>query len=143
MEIRQGTTRKVQKRRRFFLMSNYKEGAAVLLENFTYWKNKNLYLELMERFMDEKIDGTQFETEFYKMWRRDRDKTYRSKELLQIAEHVDLTKLKGFSGILSKLFTDCDVFQPDPALRDFYEISEEELKNYVKEAFLKIKNGYP
>jgi len=124
-------------------MSDYNEGAAVLLENFTFWKNKKLYLELMERFMDEKIDGTQFETEFYEMRLRDIDKTYSSKELLQIAEHVDLTKLKGFSGILSELFFDCDVFQPDPALRDFYEISEEELRNCVKKAFLKIKNGYP
>lgn len=124
-------------------MSHFEENDAVLIENFKYWENKKLYLELMERFIDEKIDGKQFDSEFCKMWRKDRDKTYSSKELLHIAEHVYLTKFKGFSGLMSKLFTDCDVFQPDPALREYYEISEEELRNCVKKALLEIKNCYP
>jgi len=117
---------------------NEEEGYPVLIENFTYWKNKKRYLELMESFIDEKIDGCQFETKFCEMWRRDRDRTYSDLE-----ENIDLTKFIGFSGIISKLFTDCDVFQPDPALREDYELSEEELRNCVKEAFLKIKNDYP
>lgn len=64
----------------------------------------------MKRFINEKIDGRQFENEFCKMWNRDRDKTYSFKELLYIAEHLDFTKFKGFSTLMSKLFTDCDVF---------------------------------
>lgn len=143
MEIRRSTTRKVKNRRRFFLMSHFEESQAVLIENFKYWENKKFYLKLMERFIDEKIDGRQFDSEFCEMWGRDRDRTYSPKELLHIAEHVDLTKFIGFSGLMSKLFTDCDIFQPDPALRDDYEISEEELRNCVKEAFLEMKNGYP
>lgn len=97
----------------------------------------------MEKFIDEKIDGKQFETEFYELWRKDRDRTYSSKKLLEIAEHVDLTKFIGYSHIMSKLFIDCDGFQPDPALRESYEISEEELRNCVKKTVLEIKNGYP
>lgn len=124
-------------------MSHFEENNAVLIENFKYWQNKKLYLELMERFMDEKIDGKQFDSEFCKMWKRDRDKTYSSKELLDITELVDLTKFKGFSALMSKLFTDCDVFQPDPALRKYYEISEKELRNFVKKTVLEIKNSYP
>lgn len=121
-------------------MSHFEDNNAVLIENFKYWQNKKLYLELMERFMDEKIDGKQFDSEFCKMWKRDRDKTYSSKELIDITERVDLTKFKGFSALMSKLFTDCDVFQPDPALRKYYEISGKELRNFVKKTVLEIKN---
>ena len=66
--------------------------------------------------------------------------TYSSEELLNKIEHVDITKLEGFSALISDLFTDCDVFEPDSALRKDYEISEEEFRNCVKETFLKIKN---
>lgn len=124
-------------------MNHFEENDAVVIENFKYWENKKRYLELMERFIDEKIDGREFDSEFCQMWSKDRDKTYSSQELLYLAEHVDLTQLKGFSGLMSKLFTDCDVFQPDPSLRKDYEISEKELKNCVQKTFLEIKNCYP
>ena len=54
-----------------------------------------------------------------------------------------LIELKGFSTIISNLFTDCDVFEPDPNLREDYEISEVELKNRVKKTLLEIKYRYP
>ena len=54
-----------------------------------------------------------------------------------------LSESKGFSTIISHLFTDCDVFEPDPRLREDYEISEIELKNCVKKALSKIKYRYP
>mgnify|MGYP001036855663 CR=1 FL=1 len=46
-----------------------------------------------------------------------------------------LVESKGFSTIISNLFTACDVFEPDPSLREDYEISEVELKNYVKKLY--------
>ena len=46
-----------------------------------------------------------------------------------------LIESKGFSAIISNLFTDCDVFEPDPSLREDYEISEVELKNRVKKLY--------
>ena len=76
------------------------------------------------------------------MWKKKRDKTYGSKKLIHIAEHVNLSKFQGLSGIMSKLLTDRDVFQPDPNLRKEYEISEEELRNFVKITFLFLKNCY-
>ena len=113
------------------------------MENFSYWENRKLYLELMERFINGRIDGTQFDSEFCQMWRVDRDKNYSSKELLDKIEDVELTKLEGFSALISDLFTDCDVFEPDSALREDYEISEEELRNRVKKTFLEMKERYP
>ena len=55
----------------------------------------------------------------------------------------ELIESKGFSTIISNLFTDCDVFEPDPSLREDYEISEVELKNRVKKTLLEIKYRYP
>jgi hypothetical protein len=77
----------------------------------------------MERFINGKMDGTQFNREFCQMWIVDRDKNYSWKEFLDKINDVELTKLEGFSALISALFIDCDVFQPDPALRDDYEIS--------------------
>ena len=59
---------------------------------------------------------------------------------------IDNEKLiysKGFSAIMLRLFTDCDVFEPDPSLRDDYQISEIELKNCVKKTLSEIKYRYP
>lgn len=115
---------------------------SLLLENFSYWENKKQYLELMERFINGKIDGTQFDSEFCQMWRVDRDKNYSWKEFLDKIHDVEVTKLEGFSALISDLFTDCDVFQPNPALRDDYEISEEELRNCVKKTLLQIQEYF-
>ena len=54
-----------------------------------------------------------------------------------------LIESKGFSAIISNLFTDCNVFEPDPSLREDYEISEVKLKNRVKKTLLEIKYRYP
>ena len=59
---------------------------------------------------------------------------------------IDNEKLiysKGFSAIMLRLFTDCDVFEPDPSLRDDYQISEIELKNCGKKTLSEIKYRYP
>ena len=57
------------------------------------------------------------------MWRVDHYKNYSLKELLDKIENVQLTKLEGFLALISDLFTDCDVFEPDSSLREDYEIA--------------------
>lgn len=76
------------------------------------------------------------------MWRVDRDKNYSLKELCDKIEDEKLTELESLSTLISVLFTDSDVFEPDSTLTEDYEISEEELRNYVKKSLLKIKNRY-
>ena len=99
---------------------------SLLLQTFSYWENRKLYLELMERFVNGIIDETQFDSEFCQMWRVDRDKNYSSKELLEKIQGVELTKLEGFSALISDLFTDCDVFEPVIKPRLFFS------KNFLK-----------
>ena len=97
---------------------------------------------MIEKFINEIVDGQKFEEKFYQIWRLNRDKEYSTEEILKI-NNEKLIELKGFSTIISNLFTDCDVFEPDPSLREDYEISEVELKNRVKKTLLEIKYRYP
>ena len=114
----------------------------LLLSDFSYWQSKKLYTQLMEKFINGIIDGQKFEEEFYQIWIMNRDKKYSSEEILKI-DNKKLIESKGFSTIISNLFTDCDVFEPDPGLREDYEISESELKNCVKKTLSEIRYRYP
>ena len=96
----------------------------------------------MEKFINGIIDDQKFEEEFYQIQRLNRDKEYSSEEILKIYNEK-LIESKGFSTIILNLFTDCDVFEPDPSLREDYEISEIELKNCVKKTLSEIKYRYP
>jgi hypothetical protein len=58
-------------------------------------------------------------------------------------DNEKLIESKGFPAKISHLFTDCDVFEPDPSLREDYEISETELKNCVEKTLSEIKYRYP
>jgi hypothetical protein len=126
-------------------MNYFEKNRSFLLTYFSYWENRKQYLELMERFIHGKIDGRQFDREFSKMRNVDTDKLWRvdrelsGKEFVDKINDLELTKSHRFSHLINELFTDCDVFQPDPILRDDYEISEEELRNRVKKTLLQIK----
>jgi len=48
-------------------------------------------------------------------------------------------KLAIFADIITQLFTAGEMFEPDPNLRNKYEISEEEFRDLVKKAFLEIQ----
>jgi len=53
-----------------------------LIMNFKYRENYKMYLDLMKKFVDKKISGTEFSDQFFQMWKSDRDKTYNSEELV-------------------------------------------------------------
>jgi len=116
---------------------------SLLIRNFKYWENYKIYLDLMKKFVDKKISGTEFYDEFFQTWKLDRDKIYNSEELFYITENFKLTEIDGFSSLISNLFLDCELFEADPLLREGYEISEEELRNCVKKTLLEIKDRYP
>ena len=111
------------------------------LSDFSYWESKKLYTQLMEKFINGIVDGQKFKEKFYQIWRLNRDKEYSTEEILKI-NNEKLIVSKGFSTIISQLFTDCDVFEPDQLLREDYEIGEEELRNCSNRAFLEIEYFY-
>jgi hypothetical protein len=114
----------------------------ILLSDFSDWESRRLYTQLMEKFINGMVDGQEFEEKFYQICRLNCDKEYSTEEIFKI-NNEKLIESKGFSTIISNLFTDCDVFEPDPSLREDYETSKVKLKNRVKKTLLEIKDRYP
>ena len=112
---------------------------SVLIEDFHYFSNLDAYIELIENFLNYKIDAERFKTNFYEMRRLDCQKECRWETMLYIIDNLKLKQFQGLSSIISKLFTDLDVFEPDPLLREDYEIDEEELRCFTEETLSKIK----
>ena len=124
-------------------MMNENEFNPLILERCKYWDNKEAYIYLIEKFVDGRISGIEFEREFLQIWRFDRDRIIDSLKLSHIMKNFESTKLERFSSLISlELFIDLESFQPDPLFREDYEISEEELRDRVKKTLLEIKNHY-
>ncbi len=111
----------------------------VLIEDFHYFSNLDSYIELIENFLNYKIDVERFKTNFYEMRRLDCQKEYRWETMLYIIDNLKLKQFQGLSSIISKLLTDLDVFEPDPLSREYYEIDEQTLREYAEEALSKMK----
>ena len=95
---------------------------------------------LITNFLDKKIDTDQFICQLFKL----EDKIQNLVEELKL----DFEKLKkfkpnsvskGFSKLIEELCSDCRIFEPDPDLRDDFEISETQLINGVRNIFLQIQ----
>ena len=100
---------------------------SALISDFHCFNDLDSYIELIENFLNYKIDAERFKTNFYEMRRLDCQKEYRWETMLYIIDNLKLKQFQGLSSILSKLSTDLDIFEPDPLLRDDYEINK---KNY-------------
>ena len=100
------------------------------------------YIKFLEEFLDKQISNTEFETRFYKI----RDLSCRKdagwQDMLYIIDNLKLEQFQGLLSMISKLFTDLDVFEADLLLREDYEIDEEELRYFTEEALSKMKTYY-
>ena len=62
----------------------------VLIEDFHYFSNLDSYIELIENFLNYKIDVERFKTNFYEMRRLDCQKEYRWETMLYIIDNLKL-----------------------------------------------------
>ena len=115
---------------------------SIVLSDFHFWQNLNPYISLMEIFIDKKISGKEFETQFYKMYAVDGRLDPDWEELVYIINNFNLSDFEGITALMSELFINCDSFEANLALRDEGGLTEEELRDYVLDNFLKIKNPY-
>ena len=110
-----------------------------LWDHFTC-EQKDRYFLLITNFLDKKIDADQYRSQLYKL----------EDEIQNLVEELklDFEKLKefkpnsvskGFSKLIEELCSDCRVFEPDPDLRDDFEISETQLINGVREIYLQLQ----
>ena len=110
-----------------------------LLDHFK-WEQKDRYFLLITNFLDKKIDTDQYICQLFKL----EDKIQTLVEELKL----DFEKLKefkpdsvskGFYKLIEESCSDCRIFEPDPDLRDDFEISETQLINGVRNIFLQIQ----
>ena len=119
-------------------MNSLEENRMLILEDFNFWSNRLKYVKLMKDLKDDVISIQEFHDKFCYMWRLDRDTVSQWDDL----KHLEVKRFEGFSALMSKLFCDCDAFEPDPSLRDSFSISGEELRNSAISILLEIETRY-
>ena len=100
-----------------------------------HWDNRNQYHVLLENFVQGKINSVEFEENFADLWREDRDKSFLRSITLGNSEQAvqqNQAEAEKLEQVLSRVFTACDVFDPDPTTRTQYEYGEEELRQFVQ-----------
>ena len=115
---------------------------AILISDFNEWTFRNEYIRLMEDFLNNKITFEEFDREFLNIWSTNNNKNQSWEEFLYIINNFKLNEFDGFSSLTSKLFTDIDIVETNPLFREDYQISKEELKDYIKIILLEMKNKY-
>ena len=63
---------------------------ALLIEDFHFFSNLDSYIELIENFLNYKIDVERFETNFYEMRRLDCEKKFKWETMLYIIDNLKL-----------------------------------------------------
>ena len=110
-----------------------------LLDHFK-WEQRDRYFLLITNFLDKKVDTDEYICQLFKL-------EYGIQNLVEELK-LDFEKLKefkpnsvskGFSRLIAELCSDCRVFEPDPDLRDDFEISETQLINGLRKNFLQIQ----
>jgi hypothetical protein len=101
----------------------------------SYRENRHQYYKLIEDFTYEYIDGVDFERKFAKMWRKDRDdelSNFKPQTVVNKQTNTPHQEIDELAGVLSRIFTACDVFNPDADARSEYEYDETELRDFVR-----------
>ena len=119
-------------------MNNLEENRMLILEDFNFWSNRLEYVKLMNDLNNNVITVEEFHDKFCYMCRLDRDIVSQWDDL----KYLQVKRFEGFSVLMSKLFCDCDAFEPNPFLRDSFSISDEELRNAAISILLEIETRY-
>ena len=76
-------------------MNLHNKDLLLSLSDFSYWQSKQVYTQLMEKFINGTIDSQKFKEEFYQIWRLNCNKKYSIEEILKI-DYEKIIGSKGF-----------------------------------------------
>lgn len=120
-----------------------------LLIMMNFWDNKNFYIKLMEKFVEEDGDCRDFKNQYCEKWNRDHDRNFYTERTMEVLDkvsflmiNIDLSTLNGFYELLAKLFNDTIAFEPDPAIGIKRGTSEKKLRKSIEKTLKKIKRSY-
>jgi hypothetical protein len=103
----------------------------VRLKNQKYWENRQKYVSVISEFLNGITTAEDFIDGFLDLWKKDRDR-----DGSKINFEPD-TISKEFSSLIGKVFSCCEVFEPESKEEDEYD--EKRLKNSIKEIFYKMQ----
>nr|WAK84913.1 hypothetical protein [Amicula sp. isolate GU52X-4 cfCalB7]WAK84979.1 hypothetical protein [Amicula sp. isolate GU52X-4 cfCalB7] len=137
---KKGTSLEKKDRKKYLDLLQFR----VKLSDYIHWKQRHQYLNLMKNFVDLKIDGKQFVSQFMKLYKSNQqDCRIFKTDLKQLSTFKLKPESFGFSRWPSELELCCDEFYPDLQPQDRVEFKfardEENLRNFVATIVPEIK----
>jgi len=135
-----GTSLEEQDREKYRKLLKY----SVKLSDHVHWQQKSDYLILMKNFVDLKIDGKQFVSQFDNLHRSNEEavKTLET-DLKQLTSFEINSKSFGFTEWTSEIDLGCDEFYPDFEPQDQVEFAfardEENFRTFVADIIPQIQ----
>ena len=114
----------------FFELSKYN----IAVEEQVFWTHRENFLLLMKKLINNKINFDEFETAFSLLYRKTTDEVQIfERDLEQIETFEPSTRLDRFASFITSIFRQFE------EIEDEYS-TEEEVKDFVNEVYLKFQN---
>jgi hypothetical protein len=138
-----GTSLQEQDKEKYLKLLNY----SVKLSDHVHWQQKSDYLNVMKNFIDLKIDGKQFVSQFKKIHRANQESGKMLKTDLKQLNTFELNpKSFGFTEWTSEIDLACDEFYPDFQPQDQVEFAfardEENFRTFVANIIPEIQKYF-
>jgi hypothetical protein len=111
---------------------------SAMLNRHLYWETRDQYLELLNEFMEKKIDITEFCDTFCRRSElNDEAVDMLNSNLILLSPHE---KSIEFSNFMGQIFDCCEVCNGDPEpLRESYEIGHTEFQHLVEKIYFSLQ----
>ena len=135
-----GTSLRERDREKYLKLLNY----SVKLSDHVHWQKKSDYLSIMKNFVDLKIDGKQFVSQFNKLHRSNQEavKIFKT-DLKQLNTLEPNLKSFGFTEWTSEIDLACDEFYPNFQPQDQVEFAfardEENFRTFIADIIPQIQ----
>jgi hypothetical protein len=102
------------------------------------WEARDHYFQLLEKFVEEKIDFGEFFSAFDEISKlNDEVSDILESNLILLSPHP---KSLDFSNFIGDILDECAIYNPDPEpFRCEYELNETEFRNSMEEIYLRRK----
>ncbi len=108
----------------------------IVLSDHIFWVEREEFLVIIEKFLNNTIEFEQFEEEFSKLWVTTQTKSYRSGRNLIIIKMIDPDlQSDSFCSYMTAIYRGFEAVEDEVS-------TEEELKLFVKSLLIKIKSLY-
>lgn len=101
----------------------------VRLSDQKYWENRKNYFSAMNNLINDKLTAEDFIDEFLCLWKKDRDRF--------AVNYEPNTESKGFAKWMDKIFSRCEVFEPEAQKNEQY--GEKWLKDSISNVLIQIQ----